>query len=650
MSSDHHEVKIVLQVLPFAAAAPKFEEASVFVDPHRHNGSSIKEKLCVRSALLVHAAAIVDDSVPIKEWYSPNFPLILVECAKTFAETEEWVANTNTMARLLHAGVRIECALPVLSRAYWQEGYPQFLDAATFLKTLVESSNTYDFLRRDEFVCLSHPRKELMPVCPFVDTAGKSHLLLSPALRGDPTGGPYIGEWQDVARDNLSTDEVAALKAASLRMRELSPYLVRVSQAVVRLFCYHATSHDVELTESSKLRVVPCTGFFISPIHILTTRSNKFCHETNTFAHRFAFTTNTRAPHGMLMDDVDLFGCHELPEQVTFLAETIRDIGVLVPDGKLPCGLQSTPWCDLMLLVVDNPVRHSRGETQYLLPEMNSLDVAKGDDQFVIHYPNQPSDHVMEHTFGSRGHNSTITEKSLRQQMWSYDGKVCSVGSALEEISFQRLIKSNCSLLPGSRGAPVVRRVFVEFDNDAAKRKRIGEDSQGLEFAGTYCGVTVGRSRELVEKERDHIISMSTSDLARTESLGANMYNDCAPVQHTCLMLLYMKYVVPAITNDDHRLYLARFLHPFGVLMSRSILGQCHRKMLKDADDYNEYGMDFYEHQDLQSALQCFREGAKMFTTASIPNLTDYEIELRTALQTNVSAVVVAMREAAAVQ
>jgi hypothetical protein len=67
--------------------------------------------------------------------------------------------------------------------------------------------------------------------------------------------------------------------------------------------------------------------------------------------------------------------------------------------------------------------------------------------------------------------------------------------------------------------------------------------------------------------------------------------------------------------------------------------------MLKDADDYNEYGMDFYEHHDLQSALQCFREGAKMFTTASIPNLTEFEIELRTALQTNVSAVVVAMKE-----
>ncbi|CUI14509.1 Hypothetical protein, putative [Bodo saltans] len=537
----------------------------------------------------------------------------------------------------------MECALPVLSRAYWQEGYPQFLDAATYLKMLVESSNTFDFQRRVEYVCLSHPRHDLMPVCPFVDSTGQ--LLLSPALRGDPTGGKYVGEWQDVARDNLSLDELASMKSTAVRLRELSPYITRASHAVVRLFGYHAGCHDGDITSTTRLRVVPCTAFFVSPIHLLTARTNRFCAETNTYAYRFAFSSNTRASLGMLTPDVDLIECHEVPEQVAFLAETIRDIGVLVNDQRMPNGLQSTPWCDLMLLEVTNKDRHTRLDTQYLLPEMTSLDVVKGEPLFALHYPNQPSAEYLTETFGSRGYNSNVTENELRGQMWSYDTKMCSMGAVLEEINFQRVLKTNCTLLPGSRGAPILRNVYVDFDNDAAKRKSVGEDSAGLEFAATYCAMAIGRSRENVEKERDHIISMSTSDLARTESLGANMYNDCTPVHNTCLVLLYLKYVLPAITNEDHRLYISRFLHPYGVLVSRSILSQCHRKMLKDADDYNEYGMDFYEHHDLQSALQCFREGAKMFTTASIPNLTDFEIELRTALQTNVSAVVVAMKE-----
>lgn len=641
--SGSHEVKLCLQVLPFGSAQPKFEDVSVFVDPHRHNGSVVKEKLSVRSGLLIHGASIVDDTIPLKDWYTPSFPLILVECSKTFVETDDWMGNTNTMARLLHAQVRVDCALPILSRAYWQEGYPQFSDAATFLKSLIEATNVYDYQRRIEFVCLSRPRKELMPVCPFVESTGG--LLLPPSLRGDPTGGRFVGEWSDVTRDNLSTDEVLVMKQTAKRLKEISPYLVRASQAVVRLFCYHALTHDDNIDSSSKLRVVPCTGFFVSPIHILTTRTNKFCLESNTYAHRFAFTTSVRAPHGMLTEDVDLFGCHEVPEQVTFLTDTIRDIGVLIPDSKLPDGYQSTPWCDLMLLEVDYPQRHGRSDIQYLLPELTSNTLNKGDEVFAIHYPNQPTDGYMADTFGARGHNANVSERDVRAQMWSYDTKVCSVGNALDELGFQRVLKTNCSLLPGSRGAPVLRQAFVEFDNDAAKRRRIGEDSMGLEFAGTYCAVAVGRSLELVNNERDNIIAMSTSDLARTESLGSNVCNECAPVHHTCLVLLYLRYIVPAISNEDHRMHLQKFLSPFGVLMSKSMLSQCHRKMLKDADDYNEFGMDFYEHQDLVSALACFREGAKMFTTASIPNLTDYEIELRTALQANVSAVVVALRE-----
>eukprot|EP00658_Telonema_sp_P-2_P053988 TRINITY_DN4282_c0_g3_i1.p1 TRINITY_DN4282_c0_g3~~TRINITY_DN4282_c0_g3_i1.p1 ORF type:complete len:147 (-),score=26.26 TRINITY_DN4282_c0_g3_i1:289-729(-) len=137
---------------------------------------------------------------------------------------------------------------------------------------------------------------------------------------------------------------------------------------------------------------------------------------------------------------------------------------------------------------------------------------------------------------------------------------------------------------------------------------------------------------------------MSTSDVARQEGLAANMYNEAVPTNHIVLILLYLLFISKQITNQAHRNYLNTYLSRYHVLITREILAQCHSRMLKDADDCNEYGMDFYEHQDLPSALACFREGARMFTTASIPGLSESEVNLKTALQTNVSSVVVAMK------
>ena len=641
-SSSEFESSYKVLILPYGSRSMEsITEQTISLDAMRHNGGTIKEKLGVRG-LLVHGATIVDDTVILRSWYTNAFPVVLVECAKGYEETDAWSTNKNQIARLLQAHVNTECALSVLSRAYWQAGYQQFLDAATFLRSLVESTGTYDAQRRVEYVCLSMPRRDLMPIAPFSETSGQ--LLLPPSLRGDPTGGRYVGEWVETQRDTISVDEIDRMKAEAARIARVAPFLHTASNAVVRIFCTHALNHDDRLDEKSKLRINTATGFFVSPKHILTARTIKHDRLHDTFAWKYSFTTNTRALFGMLQEDVDLFECREVPGQVEYLADSIRHIGVLLEQSKMPCGFQTAPWCDLMLLEVCN-ARHSRTDTQYLLPELACP--SRNDPLFALHYVNRPTREVMEDTFGSRGHNKEVAESTLSTQFWHYDLKVCSFGQCLsEDVKHSRVIRYNGSLMDGSRGAPLIRTTHVEFDNDAAKRKRLGEDSAGLEFACTYAGVAVGRPVELVERERDNIISMSTSELARVDSLGVNMFNEAASCHHTCLVLLYLKYISPVITNEDHRKHLHEFLGRYQVLISKDMLNQCHRKMLKDADDYNEYGMDFYEHHDLNNALACFREGAKMFTTASIPNLTDFETELRTALQTNVSAVVVAKREA----
>lgn len=68
--------------------------------------------------------------------------------------------------------------------------------------------------------------------------------------------------------------------------------------------------------------------------------------------------------------------------------------------------------------------------------------------------------------------------------------------------------------------------------------------------------------------------------------------------------------------------------------------------MLRDADEFNEYGMAFYEAQDLPMALHCFREGCRMFSIATIPDQTDYDIKLKGALHSNVSAVIMSLKDA----
>ncbi len=630
-------------VLPYGSRTMEaVAEHLLSLDAMRHNGETIKDKLGGIQGLIIHGSQIVDDAMILRSWYSSAFPIVLIQSAKGYEETQQWSSNKNQVARLLQAQVNMECSLAVLSRAFWQSGYQQFLDAATFLRTLVDSTGTFDAQRRVEYICLTMPRRELMPVAPFSETSGQ--LLLPPSLRGDPTGGRYVGEWVDKPRDAISIDEMGRMRCEANRINRVAPHLVHASKSVVRIFCTHPLNHDTPLDDKCRLRIATATGFFVSPRHILTARTIKHDRLHDTYAVKYDFTTNTRALFGMLQQGVDLFECREVPGQVDYLADSIRNIGVLLEQNKMPAGFQTAPWCDLMLLEICSS-QHYRGDAQYLLPELACPE--RNDPMFAIHYVNRPTPDILDDTFGSRGHNKAVDEPTLSSQFWHFDLKVCSFGhSMMDDVKESRVIKFNASLMDGSRGAPLIRTTHVDFDNDAAKAKRLGDDSGNLEFACTYAGVAVGRPVELVERERDNIISMSTSELARVDSLGCLMYNEGSSCHHTCLVLLYIKYISPVITNEDHRKHLHEFLGRYQVLVSKDMLGQCHRKMLKDADDYNEYGMDFYEHHALNNALACFREGAKMFTVASIPNLSDFEVELRTALQTNVAAVVVAKRDA----
>lgn len=647
------EIPFDVKLLPYASTAPIFADSRLFLDPMRDTATSIKERLGVRG-LVICNAAIVGDGEVVKNWFTAGTTIVVAQCSAEFEEADEWMSNPNQMARLLHAGLRPECALVCLSRAFWQEGFPQFSEAATFLRNVVDSTGTHDYQRRVDVVCLTHPRKELNHVAPFNEKSGQ--IMFPPTLRGEVRGSAIVDEWVDQPRESMSVEELDKVRAAAARMKAQAPYLVAASRAVVRIFGYHPLNHDVSLSTSSMLssstllqqqqqqqqRVVPFTGFFVSPRHILSTRTAIYSAQHDTYAQRFAFTRDVRAVHGMLRPDLDLFECREVPGVVDFIADSIRNIGVVLDGSKVVPGRQAAPWSDLLLLeVVDR--RHYSSDAEYLLPELDP-EVRKGDELFALHFAAKPSEAYIADMFGFRGHNrgGALTEDHLRRQFWQYDCKACSIGNAVDDSDTLRRVRHNCTLLEGTRGAPILRNTHVDFDNDAAKLKRMGEPTDGNDFACTYAAISTGRAIDLFEKERENIIGMSTSELARVESLAVNMTNEAVTTGHVCLILLYIRYIRDEITNADHRLHLHKFLHPYSVLVSRDLLSQCHRKMLKDADDCNEYGMDFYEHQDLDAALAAFREGARMFSTASIPNLSEYEIELKNALQTNVSSVVVA--------
>eukprot|EP00758_Cryptobia_borreli_P003865 Tbor_TRINITY_DN4027_c0_g1::TRINITY_DN4027_c0_g1_i1::g.11812::m.11812 len=650
MSTTLHQFNV--KILAYGSTEPVFADGQVMLDPMYDNANAICEKLGVR-AFIIHGAQLINKTETIRNWYTPVFPIVVVEYSVSFEESDEWAKNPNVLARLLNARVNIQCALVCCSRVFWQAGYTEFFQKAYFLRTLIAKTGLCDYQRRTEIICLSISRKELMPIAPFMPR--DRNLLLSPSLLGDATGGKYVGEWTDVARPKclISTEEAALMKDRAKRMQHIHPYLKCASKAVVRIFGYHPMTPDSSLGEMERERVVTATGFFISPIHILTTRTIKFYPESNTYAYSFCFSRSVRAVHAMLVPDVDLLKCHEVPKQVETIADMIRSIGVEVADSKVPAGFQSAPWCDLMLLEVTRNC-DAVGDSEYLLPEQGVDTLMKGDEVFALHYPSRPSEEFFTDNFGTKGHNTAasgnkITPDVIRVQCWDYNQLLLSVGCLHVDVNPEYCeIQHTCTMLPGSRGAPIIHNTYTTFDNSIYNSERLQQEKQINGSAiqknqcTTFAGIQVGRAVQQLDEDRDNIISMSISEAAQQDALSFNMYNEAVSSNHIVLILLYLIFIKKAITNTDHLNYLNKFLSPYKVMTSPDIFHNCHKRVMKDADDCNEFGMDFYEHQDLTSALVCFREGARLLTTACIPNMTDRELELKDALNTNLSAVVMA--------
>jgi hypothetical protein len=631
------EIRFSTRVFPLGArTANDFRKQDLFLDPMRDTAGSIKDRLGIHG-IVIHNAAIVGDSALLKNWYqeSSKCPIVVVETPSLFEESQEWERNGNLMARLLNAGSTIECALVALGRCYWQEGFGQFSLAATSLRTLVDHSGTFDYQRRLEVMCLSHPQKLPMPVAVYNEFSAK--LMLPPVLKGDLSGGPLLDHWVDKPNKTVSMEEKAQISARARRVETLIPHLETAGEAVVRGFGYHED-------KSGRTRVVPFTAFFVSPKHLLTCRTSKFSAQYDSYATRFTISRRIRAVHGMLSSPEDLIEAKEVTEANQFLVDSIRRLGINLEDSKVPPSFQATAWSDLLLLEVTDPRYYT---SSYLLPELDPQ-LRRDDEVFAIQYTERPTAAWLQTVFGEVGHvgkGQEYTEDLLRIMCWSYDTKLCSLGYLTEtptEVEGNTL-KHSCTMMPGSRGAPLLKTVRVDVEGKHGTYDNYGQKMLPI---STYIGISTGRAMCHFLKETENIIQMSTGELARVDSLASNMFNEAASCSQISLVLLYQKFISPAIADTNHKLYLHKYLHPWSILTDSVLLSKCHKSMLLDADDDNEYGMDFYDHHDLNSAQACFREGARMFSTASIPNLSQHEIELRAALQTNVSAVVVAKLKA----
>eukprot|EP00759_Apiculatamorpha_spiralis_P014302 PhF_6_TR21014/c0_g1_i1/m.30193 len=330
--------------------------------------------------------------------------------------------------------------------------------------------------------------------------------------------------------------------------------------------------------------------------------------------------------HGMLRSEVDLFPCTEIRTVPNDLVQTIRNIGVEIPEDKraaMPDSI-ATPYSDVMLLQVDPKY----ASEHYLLPpasqSLQSLNVT--DRVFALGYHSCPDADWVDMCFGDQGYCAPDPRSyatTLLNQFWRYDVQTCSYGHVTRCDPDTGMFEHNASLLPSSRGS-----VLVTIDETTTPP------------IARFQGISCGRSLDAVMTSRGHIASNSIGDVGRREGYAANVFNTAMSSSHVSNVLCYQNYVTKDIPRGETTVN--QFLKPYEILVHAQRLRECHQKMLKDADEYNEYGMRLWEGHQLADALYCFREGAKMFSIASIPEQSEYERNLKDALQSNVAAVIVA--------
>eukprot|EP01060_Flectonema_neradi_P015309 TRINITY_DN2195_c6_g1_i1.p1 TRINITY_DN2195_c6_g1~~TRINITY_DN2195_c6_g1_i1.p1 ORF type:complete len:688 (+),score=151.69 TRINITY_DN2195_c6_g1_i1:102-2066(+) len=625
--------------------ADPFEEKLIHVEVQKDTPVTIMEKVGVLRGFLCHVGKVVDSTDVVMKWYNGCSPMVLVPVRFDYIEADD-VRSQNPAARLVDAGVPIAHAIKSLGRAYWHRGFQEFSAAATDAKRLVESTSKEPYGDRAHVATLDQ-FDSLGPIGPFRDSDGE--LVLPPHIVGHLCQLQVRGDWCGLRRlHTLSVEERAELQRRGRIWHKRKSHIEKVSKAVVRVFGYHAASEpltprigldgcgtfDEFLVDNSDERydVVPFTAFFVTPKLLLTTRTSCYNAETETYAAHFFWTDRVRAQHGMLREQIDLHRCKEVEGTTEFLVQKIRSIGVELTDDKVPPGSMAVPWNDLMLLEVESENESST----YLLPAID--EISKGDDLVDICYPQRPNDEWIESISGPKGHDVSVGFRELLDNFKGFEQKVVSLGTAKENID-GGVVNHNCSLAPGTSGSPIVSNFSAVSCADVVASGYSETDEPPTEIL-TFSAVNCGRSRAEIERKIIEIDNNSTSSNAAKAARSLNMYNCAIAVQHISFILLYQKYIMPEFVGKKESAHLEEFLSPYNIFIKPDVLAACHCKMLKDAEDHNEWGMSFWDRHDIDTALYCFREGARMFCIATIPDMSKTEIILKDALQSNVSAVV----------
>jgi hypothetical protein len=372
---------------------------------------------------------------------------------------------------------------------------------------------------------------------------------------------------------------------------------------------WRATEEE-EDAASKKYRILPFTGFFVTPTLIMATKSCSYSKEHHSYAVKYMFTRRPRCTYNFLRPGTDLLPCSIVRGVTNTLVERIRKIGVEVPEDIIPPDNMATRWSDLLLFEV--PEEH-RSEV-YLIPESDPI--LAGSMVASIAYHARPSEKWVEEANIEEGKGEpNFSERDMSDHFWKYDIKCCSVGIAKSD-EMDGVVDHRCCLLPSSTGSPLLDK-FQPVDST----------NNVFSFSAINCG-------------RLH------AEILLAEASGGSKRHNCAmTVRNLAFVLVYQQYIAPKLVREECYGRIKKFLQPFKILAEKERLHACHVKMLKDADEFNEYGMAFYEAQQLKNAMQCFREGARMFSIANIPDQTDYDLKLKDALQSNVSSVIMSLRD-----
>eukprot|EP01065_Artemidia_motanka_P021055 TRINITY_DN25094_c0_g1_i1.p1 TRINITY_DN25094_c0_g1~~TRINITY_DN25094_c0_g1_i1.p1 ORF type:complete len:661 (+),score=250.11 TRINITY_DN25094_c0_g1_i1:69-2051(+) len=629
-----------------------FVEHTVKLDLQKDTANTVLEKVEIRRGFLCMSGRIVDDASPAKQWFSTTEPLIAVAVRPDYIESDE-ARQRCFPARLVDAGVLPLHAVRALGRATWHIGFSDFARAALEARHLVERTGTENHARVRMSVVMDS-FGGLGEVAPMREGPGGSlQMLLPPTAAGHLTPPQVRGIWRpEFDYSALSAEERRDLRRRGRTWFQRRQYLETVSEAVVRVFGFHpfedaatasaeaaaaAGDCDPEGTfeqlrvdrTSDRFDAVSFTAFFVAPRLLMCTRACSYGDRTASYASSYCFTRKPHAPLGLLRLGEDLFRCKEVRGLTDFIAKKLRTTGFELPSDKVPPGNMVVPWNDLMLLEVEEDQQSDR----FLLPDLHS--VAKGGDVAAVGYHSRPDDHWIDEVFGPRGHNvPDIGERAVSDVFQGYERKCMSFGEALRDAADGTLAHS-CSLLPGSLGGPVLSQF---------EPQKLADGTAVMTFAGINCGRTFSE----IDGKVELIEASSTSEHAAKIAKSLNVYNDCTVVRHLVFTLVFQEYVAPQFAGLPEAKHVAEFLTPYRMFVEPECLKTCHRKMLRDAQDCGEWGGDFMERFDVDSALCCFREGARMFSIATIPDISEEEQKLKDTLQASVSAMVMAKQESGA--